>query len=27
MLVWRKLMAAAILTNLADPLIMLFGLG
>lgn len=27
MLVWRKLIAAAILTNLADPLIMLFGLG
>ena len=27
MLVWRKLMAAAVLTNLADPLIMLFGLG
>ena len=27
MLVWRKLMAASILTNLADPLIMLFGLG
>jgi lipooligosaccharide transport system permease protein len=27
MLVWRKLVAAAILTNLADPLIMLFGLG
>lgn len=27
MLVWRKLMAAAILSNLADPLIMLFGLG
>ena len=26
-LVWRKLMAAAILSNLADPLIMLFGLG
>lgn len=27
MLVWRKLFAAAVLTNLADPLIMLFGLG
>ena len=27
MLVWRKLLAAALLTNLADPLIMLFGLG
>ena len=27
MLVWRKLMAAAVLSNLADPLIMLFGLG
>lgn len=27
MLVWRKLLAAAVLTNLADPLIMLFGLG
>ena len=27
MLVWRKLIAAAILSNLADPLIMLFGLG
>jgi len=27
MLVWRKLMAASVLTNLADPLIMLFGLG
>jgi lipooligosaccharide transport system permease protein len=27
MLVWRKLMAAAMLSNLADPLIMLFGLG
>ena len=27
MLVWRKLLAAAILSNLADPLIMLFGLG
>jgi lipooligosaccharide transport system permease protein len=27
MLVWRKLMVASILTNLADPLIMLFGLG
>jgi lipooligosaccharide transport system permease protein len=26
-LVWRKLIAAAVLTNLADPLIMLFGLG
>jgi lipooligosaccharide transport system permease protein len=26
-LVWRKLFAAAVLTNLADPLIMLFGLG
>ena len=26
-LVWRKLMAAAVLSNLADPLIMLFGLG
>jgi len=26
-LVWRKLMIASILTNLADPLIMLFGLG
>src|SRR5689334_17678721 len=26
-LVWRKLLAAAILSNLADPLIMLFGLG
>src|SRR3954469_14339464 len=26
-LVWRKLLAAAVLTNLADPLIMLFGLG
>ena len=26
-LVWRKLMVAAILSNLADPLIMLFGLG
>jgi lipooligosaccharide transport system permease protein len=25
--VWRKLFAAAVLTNLADPLIMLFGLG
>jgi lipooligosaccharide transport system permease protein len=27
MLVWKKLLAAAILSNLADPLIMLFGLG
>src|SRR5260370_1343651 len=27
MLVWRKLMAASVLTSLADPLIMLFGLG
>jgi lipooligosaccharide transport system permease protein len=27
MLVWRKLVAASVLTNLADPLIMLFGLG
>jgi lipooligosaccharide transport system permease protein len=27
MLVWRKLIAAAMLSNLADPLIMLFGLG
>ena len=27
MLVWRKLAAAAMLSNLADPLIMLFGLG
>src|SRR3989442_12966814 len=27
MLVWRKLMAASVLTNLADPLIMPFGLG
>ena len=27
MLVWRKLLAASVLTNLADPLIMLFGLG
>jgi lipooligosaccharide transport system permease protein len=27
MLVWRKLLAAAMLSNLADPLIMLFGLG
>lgn len=27
MLVWRKLFAAAVLTNLADPLIMLFALG
>jgi lipooligosaccharide transport system permease protein len=27
MLVWRKLFAASVLTNLADPLIMLFGLG
>jgi lipooligosaccharide transport system permease protein len=27
MLVWRKLLAAAVLSNLADPLIMLFGLG
>jgi len=26
-LVWRKLIAAAVLSNLADPLIMLFGLG
>ena len=26
-LVWRKLIAAALLSNLADPLIMLFGLG
>lgn len=26
-LVWRKLLAASVLTNLADPLIMLFGLG
>jgi len=26
MLVWRKLIAAAVLSNLADPLIMLFGL-
>src|SRR4051794_41818348 len=26
-LVWRKLAIASILTNLADPLIMLFGLG
>jgi lipooligosaccharide transport system permease protein len=26
-LVWRKLMVASVLTNLADPLIMLFGLG
>lgn len=26
-LVWRKLLAASLLTNLADPLIMLFGLG
>jgi lipooligosaccharide transport system permease protein len=26
-LVWRKLFFAAVLTNLADPLIMLFGLG
>ena len=26
-LVWRKLFAAAVLSNLADPLIMLFGLG
>jgi len=26
-LVWRKLFAASVLTNLADPLIMLFGLG
>jgi len=26
-LVWRKLLAAAVLSNLADPLIMLFGLG
>ena len=26
-MVWRKLMAAAVLSNLADPLIMLFGLG
>jgi len=27
MLVWRKLMTASVLSNLADPLIMLFGLG
>jgi len=27
LLVWRKLLAAALLSNLADPLIMLFGLG
>jgi lipooligosaccharide transport system permease protein len=27
MLVWRKLFVAAVLSNLADPLIMLFGLG
>ena len=27
MLVWRKLIVASLLTNLADPLIMLFGLG
>src|SRR5215208_1495746 len=27
MLVWRKLFAAAVLSNLADPLILLFGLG
>jgi lipooligosaccharide transport system permease protein len=27
MLVWRKLFAASVLTNLADPLFMLFGLG
>ncbi len=27
MLVWRKLFAAAVLSNLADPLIMLFGIG
>lgn len=27
LLVWRKLLAAAVLGNLADPLIMLFGLG
>lgn len=27
LLVWRKLFAAAVLGNLADPLIMLFGLG
>jgi lipooligosaccharide transport system permease protein len=26
-LVWRKLFIASVLTNLADPLIMLFGLG
>src|ERR687892_998610 len=26
-LVWRKLFAASVLSNLADPLIMLFGLG
>src|SRR3954447_26154888 len=26
-LVWRKLLFASVLTNLADPLIMLFGLG
>ena len=26
-LVWRKLLAASVLSNLADPLIMLFGLG
>lgn len=27
MLVWRKLMAPSVLSNLADPLVMLFGLG
>src|SRR5438105_6806902 len=27
MLVWRKLFVASVLSNLADPLIMLFGLG
>ena len=27
MLVWRKLIVASVLSNLADPLIMLFGLG
>ena len=26
-LVWRKLFIASVLTNLADPLILLFGLG
>ena len=26
-LVWRKLVIASVLTNLADPLILLFGLG